>query len=222
MLNPFYDILWIMVVSIGDAIIIDKNSVSIPSGFALQTAIKTAASGKSASFLGGISKDLFGSQILNSLIDNLVLFDPVFCASPFPTAVFPDSTFKPVESLDSYADTQATGNHPLLFKTALSFIDKEKLTEAFSQNSDIDSVVFGGICFANPVAAEEILTFLKSQTDKEITFAPCIRDVIRFQVLPEKSDLATYKNNLKRASALASSLILTDDDKLILGDLLCR
>ena len=102
-----------MIVVIGNA---KENSVSI------KLARKLASLNAPVSFLGPFSQDDEHNRLLESLIDDCILFDPVFC--------------------------NTSGR--------LEDITYERLSTAFSVNSDIEKVYAEDVCRKNPVILNAI------------------------------------------------------------------
>ncbi len=183
-----------MIVSIGEALIDIKENEFFVGGCPLNTALAVARLGSPSCFLGGISSDKYGNRILNHMIDNNIIFDPVFCNDMAPTM----TTEAVVRgSVNTYEfDWKGT--------SAFS-ITAEKLEEAFSSNSDINCVFYGSVSFIDAKVRKELDVFFKHRKSLIRFFDPNIRENLI-------EDHEEYRRALDKAAAESDIVKVSDDD----------
>ncbi len=183
-----------MIVSIGEALIDIKENEFFVGGCPLNTALAVARLGSPSCFLGGISSDKYGNRILNHMIDNNIIFDPVFCNDRAPTMTTNAVSHGAVNSYEF--DWQGT--------SAFS-ITAEKLEEAFSSNSDINCVFYGSVSYTDAKVRNELESFLEGRKSLIRFFDPNIRENLIDN--PEE-----YRKALDKAASRSDIVKVSDDD----------
>lgn len=124
-----------MIACIGESLIDTIEGKHLVGGCAFNAAKTAARLGAAVSFFGKVSHDAFGMQILESMINDCVIFDPILCNSEHPT-------------LCSKIVLDENGNAKYVFDyqgTATCEITEQDLTDSFATVSDIDMAFFGSI-----------------------------------------------------------------------------
>lgn len=108
-------------------------------------------SGKLVGFYGAIAKDSTGNRIINSIINNQIIYESSF-----------------VGIGDNTLSRRNTGSFFINEKTAY-FLDKEILKDSISYSSDIEKAIVDATCFINRNQAKNIietLNFIDSKAEK--------------------------------------------------------
>lgn len=124
-----------MIACIGESLIDTLGERHLVGGCPFNVAKAAARLGASVAYFGKVSKDPYGLQILESMINDCVIFDPMLCNSDYPT-------------LCSKAVIDENGNARYVFDyqgTSACEITKQELSDAFSVMTDIDMAFFGSI-----------------------------------------------------------------------------
>ena len=124
-----------MIAVVGESLIDRVNGKELIGGCAFNAALAASRLGAPVTYFGKVSSDSYGMMILERMIDNGVLFDPILCNAPEPT-------------LCSKAVLDKDGKATYVFDykgTAASSLTKEELSMAFSSEGDIDMVFLGSI-----------------------------------------------------------------------------
>lgn len=183
-----------MIVSIGEALIDIKENEFFVGGGPLNTALAVARLGSPSCFLGGISSDKYGNRILNHMIDNNIIFDPVFCNDRAPTMT------------TTAVSRGAVNTYEFDWKGTSAFsITAEKLEEAFSSNSDINCVFYGSVSFTDPEVRKELDTFFEKRQNLIKFFDPNIRANLI-------ADHDEYRKALDKAASISDIVKVSDDD----------
>lgn len=183
-----------MIVAIGEALIDYKNNNPFMGGCPLNVSLALARQGAPVSFLGGISSDDNGQSILQFIIDNCILFDPLFCGLKERTM----TTNAIVE--------KGTVRYEFDWKGTSAFhLTEDDLNAVFANNSDINCVFFGSVTFSDPTASKEILSFLKKRDDVFRFFDPNIRSFVI-------SDKNEYLKSVEEASGISDIVKVSEED----------
>ncbi|MCR5760500.1 MAG: hypothetical protein K6F82_00620 [Sphaerochaetaceae bacterium] len=183
-----------MIVSIGEALIDIKENEFYVGGGPLNTALAVARLGSPSCFLGGVSSDKYGNRILNHMIDNNILFDPVFCNDMAPTMT------------TTAVVSGAVNKYEFDWKGTSAFsITAEKLEEAFSSNSDINCVFFGSVSFVDKNVRKELKKFFEKRHSLIKFFDPNIRGSL-------VTDRDEYIKALNEAASISDMVKVSDDD----------
>ncbi len=116
-----------MIASVGESLIDRVGGRETVEGRAFNTALAASRLGAAVTYYGKVSSDPYGRLILERMIDNGVLFDPMLCNAAEPTLCISDG-----KVLDYRNTTACT-------------ITEAELSESFAVNGDIDIVFFGAM-----------------------------------------------------------------------------
>ncbi|MCR4676739.1 MAG: hypothetical protein K5634_05880 [Sphaerochaetaceae bacterium] len=183
-----------MIVSIGEALIDIKENEFFVGGSPLNTALTVARLGSPSCFLGGVSSDKYGNRILSHLIDNKIIFDPVFCNDRAPTMT---TTAVSRGAVNTY-------EFDWIGTSAFS-ITEEKLEEAFSSNSDINCIFYGSVSFIDRNVRREMNSFFKKKESIIKFFDPNIRGNLVI-------DRDEYIKALDHAASMSDIVRISQDD----------
>lgn len=183
-----------MIVSIGEALIDYKEGRPYVGGCPLNVALAAARCGSPVSFIGGISSDENGLNILQFIIDNCILFDPVFCNTKERTMT---------------VNAKVSGNSMIYefdWKGSSAFsIKKEQLETVFENNSDINCAFFGSVSFTDEQTRNTVLKFLDTKNNIVRFFDPNIRpDVI--------NDMVSYAKVISQVASTCQIVKVSDED----------
>lgn len=149
-----------MIVCIGESLIDVVDGENHVGGCPLNVALAASRLGASVALFSKISQDSMGRLILETLIDNCVMFDPPMCSSPLPT-------------LKGHAVVDGKGCASYKFdwvdSAAVSFSQKE-LENAFSVMTDIDFVMTGSLGTVLPPGCNEIFPAISVIEPKPVVF----------------------------------------------------
>ncbi len=183
-----------MIVSIGEALIDYKNNRPFTGGCPLNVSLAASRQGAPVSFLGGISSDERGQIILQFIIDNCILFDPLFCGCTERTMT------------SNAVVEKGSVRYEFDWKGTSAFsVTEEKLASVFSNNTDINCVFFGSVTFTDSKASSEILSFLSKKKEVFKFFDPNIRS---FLIEDKKS----YLLSLEKALSISDIVKVSEED----------
>lgn len=149
-----------MIVCIGESLIDVVDGENHVGGCPLNVALAASRLGSSVALFSKISQDSMGRLILETLIDNCIMFDPPMCGSPLPT-------------LEGHAVVDGKGCASYKFEwedsATVSFSQKE-LGNAFSVMTDIDFVMTGSLGTVLPPGCDEIFPAISTIEPKPVVF----------------------------------------------------
>lgn len=148
-----------MITCIGEALIDLVDGKSIVGGCPLNVSIAASRLGAPATFYGKFSNDNYGNVILNKLIDNCVIFDPLFCSDEKPTGT---SEVTVVNGIVSYKFA--------IEDSCCPDIRPGELEAAFSNVTDIDVVFFGSLGTVLSPSRESIEKALSTLSPSPVLF----------------------------------------------------
>lgn len=188
-----------MIVSIGEALIDYKEGRPFAGGCPLNVALAVARCGSPISFIGGISSDALGQDILQFIIDNCILFDPVFCNAKQRTMTVNATV---VENSVKYEfDWKGTSAFA---------IEKKQLETVFENNSDINCAFFGSVSFTDKNTRKEIMDFLDSRKETVRFFDPNVRPFVI-------EDMKAYAKVIKDVSSTCQIVKVSEEDLKLCG-----
>ncbi len=198
-----------MIGVIGEALVdfIAKPAIGSTVGFdshvggcGLNAATAASLQGSAVGFIGKLSKDMFGMRILEHLVDNQVMFDPILCAAPQP-------------SLLAFAslDEQKKATYAFYWEgSAAVTLSKEELLAVMGEHTDLRVVHIGSLALALEPGCDAILEALKEYEPRPIVFLdPNVRPAVL-------QDRKKYLERMHAAFSLASLVKLSDEDLLYL------
>jgi fructokinase len=169
---------------------------SVVGGCALNAATAAALQDASVGFIGKISSDMFGERVLNHLVENRVMFDPILCSAAEP-------------SLLAFASLDAKGSATYAFYydgSAPLSVTKEELLTVMEEHTDLKVVHIGSLALALEPSSTSILAALKEYQPKPIIFLdPNVRPAII-------ADAVRFRQKMDEAIALSSLIKLSDED----------
>ena len=140
-----------MIAAVGESLIDIVNGKELIGGGPFNVALAASRLGAPVSFFGKVSADRQGLMILERMIDNGILFDPMLCNAPEPT-------------LCSKAVLDAEGKASYVFDykgTAACSITESELSTSFSNEGDINLVFFGSISLVMEPGCEAIVPAIR-------------------------------------------------------------
>ncbi|MCF0262612.1 MAG: carbohydrate kinase, partial [Sphaerochaetaceae bacterium] len=149
-----------MIAVVGESLIDVINGQGIIGGCPLNVARATSRLGASVAYYGKISQDSYGLDILQTLINDCVFFDPALCNDSLKT-------------LCSEAKLDENGKASYVFNyenTCTSNLKKEELVSAFDIANDIDIVFYGSIALLMEPGCDAIVPAIDSIKTKPIRF----------------------------------------------------
>lgn len=198
-----------MVAVIGEALIDfigkgkEESSVNFASyvgGCGLNAATAVARLQTPVGFFGKLSADMFGDRIMEHMVDNYVLFDPMLCGSKHPSMIgFLDLDEQGKASYAFYSDY-----------TAPTTIQRDELLLSLSEHSDIKVLHIGSVSLAVEPGCDAILDAVDMLKPSPVVFLdPNVRPTVI-------DDFDAYRKRLGLAIRLADIIKLSDDDLLLL------
>lgn len=149
-----------MIVCIGESLIDVVDGENHVGGCPLNVALAASRLGASVALFSKISQDSLGRLILETLIDNCIMFDPPMCSSPLLT-------------MKGHAVVDGNGSASYKFdwegSATVSFTHKE-LENAFSVMTDIDFVMTGSLGTLLPPGCDEIFPAISTIEPKPVVF----------------------------------------------------
>lgn len=149
-----------MIVCIGESLIDVVDGENHVGGCPLNVALTASRLGASVALFSKISQDSMGRLILETLIDNCIMFDPPMCSSHLPT-------------MKGHAVVDENGCASYKFdwegSATVSFTHKE-LENAFSVMTDIDFVMTGSLGTVLPPGCDEIFPAISTIEPKPVVF----------------------------------------------------
>ncbi len=153
-----------MIVCVGESLIdiVDKQGVvsETVGGCPLNVALTTARLGASTALFTKVSKDSYGNQILEKLIDNCIMFDPQLCNFEEPT-------------LCSKVILDKEGKAEYIFdwkQTVASNATVAQLSNAFSVMTDIDFVMTGSLMLTFSQTREVVFPAIETIKPRPVVF----------------------------------------------------
>jgi len=189
-----------MIMVIGEALMDIKENKAYVGGSSLNIAVTSSRLGGESFYMGKISEDDYGKQIVNHLVDNFVFFEPEFCNAK-------DKTM--------YAETtiSKTGNAEYKFvyeNTSTFSLSKEELEKYFYANKEVGCVVIGSISLMLDPLGKVIEDFVLKMDEKiKLVIDPNVRT--GFDV-----DLKDYRSRLLRLSKRSNLIKLSEEDLSLL------
>ncbi len=165
----------------------------------MNVSLALSRQGAPVSFLGGISSDAEGQMILQFIIDNCILFDPLFCG------------LKERTMTANAIVEKGSVRYEFDWKGTSAFhLTENDLNAVFANNSDINSIFFGSVTFSDPIASGQILSFLKKRNNIFKFFDPNIRSFII-------SDKNEYLKTVEEAAGLSDIVKVSEEDLMYWG-----
>ncbi|MFO8063070.1 MAG: carbohydrate kinase family protein [Spirochaetota bacterium] len=164
-----------------------------PGGSPYNSAIASSRLGVHSAFLGRVSRDFFGDQLLENLAENEVDTSLVTRSDQPSTLAFVKKT-EAGEARYAFFVTDAADR-------GLTRGDVPKPVP-----EDAQCILFGSISLIGDPAGETILSLVEQETDRLVTsFDPNVRTVLI-------EDEHTYRNRLERACRAAGIIKISDED----------
>lgn len=185
-----------MIMMIGEALMDIKEKKAYVGGSSLNSAVATSKLGGEAFYMGKISEDAYGKQIVNHLVDNFVFFEPEFCNAKEKTM---------------YAETtiskEGNAEYKFVYENTSTFsLTKEELEKYFYENKEVGCVVIGSISLMLNPLGKVIEDFVLKMDDKiKLVIDPNVRT--GFDV-----DLKDYRSRLLRLSKRSNLIKLREED----------
>ncbi len=175
------------------------NVVSFDSfvgGCGLNAATAAAQQDASVGFIGKISSDMFGSRVLEHLVDKRVRFDPLLCNAGEP-------------SLLAFASLDAKGSATYAFfldGSAPLSVTTDELVTVMGEHTDLRVVHIGSLALTLEPSSSAILAALAEFEPRPVVFLdPNVRPaVIR--------DAESFRSRMDEAMDIASIMKLSDED----------
>ncbi len=188
-----------MIICIGESVIDYIGNDRFVGGSILNTAKAVSKQNVCVSYLSEISSDENGMLVIQDLINNFIMFDPLMCNSTFSTM-----TAKAVEKngVISYEFSREGS-------TAVN-ISKEKIVAYFDTNSTVDCIMTGSIAFADCNSREQILSAIDKRPEAFIFFDPNVRPSLI-------KDREEYLKAVKEFASKCDIFKLSDEDLAYLG-----
>ncbi len=175
------------------------NVVSFDSfvgGCGLNAATAAAQQDASVGFIGKISADMFGSRVLEHLVDKRVMFDPLLCNAAEP-------------SLLAFASLDAKGSATYAFfldGSAPLSVTKDELIAVMGEHTDLRVVHIGSLVLTLEPSSSSILAALGAFKPRPVVFLdPNVRPAVI-------SDAESFRARMDVAMAIASIMKLSDED----------
>lgn len=185
-----------MIACIGESLIDLVDGEYVVGGCPLNVARAAARLGGAVSFYGKTSSDRFGSIILESLVNDCVIFDPLLCSSPLPTLCAK-------ASLDSEGRAKYTFDYK---NTCACDLTEEELKTVFTTVTDIDIVFFGSISMLMDGIKDAILPAVRSiKPLPKLFFDPNIRPSM-------VTDEEEYRNRVLEIAEISDIVKVSDED----------
>lgn len=141
-----------MIAAVGESLIDRIGDKDVVGGCAFNTALAASRLGAAVTFFGKVSKDQYGSMILEKMIDDGVLFDPELCNAEEPTLCS-----------KVVLDDEGKAKYVFDYKnTAACTFTKAELSKSFANETDIDLVFFVSISLLMEPGCEEIMPAINS------------------------------------------------------------
>ena len=153
-----------MVICVGESLmdVVYKNGAVTETvgGCPLNVAITIARLDASVALFTKVSRDSYGNQILEKLINDCVMFEPQLCNSNLPTLCS-----------KAYIDEQGNARYVFDWKqTVASNITAEEISKAFSVMTDIDFVMTGSLILTFPLTRDAIFPAIDTVNPKPVVF----------------------------------------------------
>jgi len=189
-----------MIMMIGEALMDIKEGKAYVGGSSLNSAVAASRLGGESFYMGKISEDDFGKQIVNHLVDNFVFFEPEFCNAKEKTM---------------YAETtiskEGNAEYEFVYKNTATFsLSKEELEKYFYENKEVGCVVIGSISLMLDPLGEVIENFVVNMDEKiKLVIDPNVRT--GFDI-----DMKDYRSRLLRLSKRSNLVKLSEEDLSLL------
>ncbi len=169
---------------------------SFVGGCALNAATAAALQDAPVGFIGKISRDMFGLRMLEHLVENRVMFDPLLCSAP-------ESSLLAFASLDEHGSASYAfyldGSAPLS-------VTAEELIAVMGEHTDLRVVHIGSLALSLEPSSSAILSALRSFKPRPIIFLdPNVRPAVI-------ADRDAFTARMEEAIDLASIMKLSDED----------
>jgi fructokinase len=190
-----------MVISLGEALIdfVSQKSLSFdgfPGGSPYNTAIAVSRLGTECQFLGRVSKDLFGEQLLNYLKENSVGTDLIVRTADKTTLSFVQKQEDGQAQYAFFANDTADRN----------WTDQDLKNVAVPEEARI--IHFGSISISQDPGGAQLTSFLKTQSNKMLlSFDPNIRPSLI-------EDRKLYMERFETLCRISTIVKLSDEDLL--------
>lgn len=169
---------------------------SFVGGCALNAATAAALQDSPVGFIGKISKDMFGQRMLEHLVDNRVMFDPLLCAADEP-------------SLLAFASLDEMGSASYAFYldgSAPLSVTKEELLTVMTEHTDLRVVHIGSLALTLDPSSTAIIAALNEFEPRPIIFLdPNVRPAVIV-------DRVAFGKRMDEAMEIASIMKLSDED----------
>ncbi len=176
----------------GDVVSFD----SFVGGCALNAATAAGLQDASVGFIGKISADMFGTRMLEHLVDNRVMFDPLLCNASQP-------------SLLAFASLDSKGSATYAFYldgSAPLSVTKDELITVMAEHTDLRVVHIGSLALTLEPSSSAILAALGEFEPRPVIFLdPNVRPAVI-------TDAAAFRARMDEAMDLASIMKLSDED----------
>lgn len=189
-----------MIVSLGESLIDFIDDVAYPGGCPLNVAISIARLKGDVAFIGKISKDEYGRKILDTLVDNLIFFEPQMCMAQEPSAY-----------TKALVNKDGTNGYEFHYKNSAAFsMSQKEIESAFELISDLEYLFVGSVALCVESTGVEIEKVLKNLDPKTVVFL----DVnVRESIIEDKE---SYLKRLDYVYQRANIVRLSLDDMNIL------
>ena len=185
-----------MIVCIGESLIDVVDGGNHVGGCPLNVAMAASRLGASVALFSKVSQDSLGRLILETLIDNCIMFDPPMCSSPLYT-------------MKGHAVVDEKGSASYKFdwegSATVSFTQKE-LENAFSVMTDIDFVMTGSLGTVLPPGCDEIFPAISTIEPKPVVFYdPNVRPAVI-------ACMEDFRRKMLEYTAKSDIVKVSDDD----------
>ena len=202
-----------MIVCVGESlvdVVYKKGSLTVAEqsigGCPLNVALTTARLGASTALFTKVSKDSYGNQILEKLIDNCIMFDPQLCNFEEPTLL-------------SKAILDDNGQAQYIFdwkQTVASKATVAQLSNAFAVMTDIDFIMTGSLMLAFPTTREAVFPAIATIKPRPVIFYdPNVRPAVLENLEDFRAHLLKYAQECEFVKVSEEDLQLAFPDLTI-------
>ncbi|MGX8679599.1 MAG: PfkB family carbohydrate kinase [Sphaerochaetaceae bacterium] len=185
-----------MIVTVGESLVDIIGGKAFPGGSPLNVAAASSRLDSSAAYVGRISSDSYGKQILDMLIDDIVFFEPRLCNAAERTS-----------SAMAVANEKGDVSYTFDFDgTASVNVTASQIRSGFESIADLQFLFAGSVSLAlEPCGTSIEEVVLGLDEDVVVMLDPNVRTSV-------SSDMSSLRARIERLAARASVVRFSSDD----------